>query len=277
MSSCRTLLRPRARATIARWQPCRDCHWSKGSERHLSTVSQIPPTAENGDPYTPDGKERLAGLMQHNIGLYGELQTVKKLRWMKMSVEIAGRHTLQWSDLNYFTTQGLSYAVEVCRRYLADNAKPLWWRTQAPGSLKPVVRNKATARMNVAFRQALHNAGYDIHGRRLPDRQNGPRSGDKAITHLFGTVVIKTHSPVEVHNVPFKDLQDYCKRIVRGVEEALGQGPGDAGRGPQAGPREQDRGRSSGSGSGSGSDGRGGGSRGGRGGWSNKAGQKPRR
>ncbi|KAK7715401.1 hypothetical protein SLS64_004102 [Diaporthe eres] len=224
-----------------------------------------------------DGRDRIVGLMQHNIGLYGELKTAKKLRWKDMEVDIAGRHTLLWSDLNYFTNQGLSYAEAVCRRYIADNVKPLWWKTQTFGSSNtPVVRNKATARMNVAFRQALHNAGYDTQGKRLPNQQNGPRSGDKAVTHLFGTVVIKIRAPVEVHKVPFKDLQVYCESVVKGVEQALGQRPGDSGREIKADPgrRQQDLGHSS-----AGSRG-GGGGRGGRGSQAhkpNKAGQRSRR
>lgn len=223
--------------------------------------------------YTMDGRDRLAGLMQHNIGLYGELKPAKKLRWKDMSVDIAARHTLLWSDLSYFTTQGLSYVEAVCRRYVADNVKPLWWRTQTIGSTNPpVVRNKATARLNVAFRHALHNAGYDTQGRRLPDQQNGPQSGDRAITHLFGTVVIKVHAPVTVHKVPFKDLQVYCESVVKGVEQALGQRPGDSGRETKAGSglRQQDPGRSSGGN-------RGGGGKGGRGGQAKKAGQRSRR
>lgn len=221
-----------------------------------------------------DGRERIIGLMQHNIGLYSELKTSKKLRWNGMSVDIAGRHTLLWSDLSYFTTQGLSYAEAVCRRYVADNVKPLWWKTQAIGSSNPpVVRNKATARMNVAFRQALHNAGYDTQGKRLPNQQNEPRSEDKAITHLFGNVVIKIHSPAEVHKVPFKDLQTYCESVVKGVEQALGQRPGDSGKETEAGPgrRQQDLGRSSAGNRG------GGGGRAGTGGQANKAGQRSRR
>lgn len=235
-------------------------------------VSQIPQRAENGEAYSFDGRHRLAGLMQHNIGLYRELKPAKNLRWKDMSVDIAGRHTLQYSHLNYFTTLGLSYAEAVCRRYIADNVKPLWWRTSALGSsTKPVVRNKATARMNVAFRHALRHAGYDIHGRRLPDQQNGPRSGDKAITHLFGTVVIKSHMPTAVCQVPFEDLQGYCERIVKAVEQALGKRPGDSDRDGQAGPRQQDLERSSGGKR------RGGGSKGGRGGQAIKAGQRSRR
>lgn len=272
MFSCRILLRPKERALIARWQPSHDYQCSRQSERFLSTFSRIPSKAENGSLYTPDGKERLAGLMQQNIGLYGELQRAKKLHWKHMSVEIARRHTLQYSDLTYFTTQGSSYAEAVCMRYSADNAKPLWWRTQALGSsTKPVVRNKATARMNAAFRQALRNAGYDIQGKRLLDHQDGPRSGDKAITRLFGTVLIRSHAPAEVHKMPFKELQDYCKKIVKGVEEDLGQRPGGASRGSQARPREQDLGRSNDSNR------RGGGSKGGRGGQNNKGGQRLRR
>ncbi|KAG6367264.1 hypothetical protein INS49_001451 [Diaporthe citri] len=234
-------------------------------------ASRIPPQAENREAYTWDGRDRIVGLMQHNIGLYGELKTVKKMRWKNMSVDVAGRHTLQWSDLRYFTNQGLPYAEAVCRRYVADNVKPLWWRTETIGSSNtPVVRNKAVARINVAFRHALHNAGYDTQGKRLPDQQNGHRSGDKAITHLFGTVVIKIHAPAEVHKVPFKDLQVYCEGVVKAVEQALGQRPGGSGRETKAGPglRQQDRGRSSGGN-------RGGGSvRGGRGGQAKKAGQR---
>jgi hypothetical protein len=241
------LLMPRTTAPIARWQPRHDSpHWMTGCERFLSMDSRIPARAENGEPYSPAGKERLAWLMQHNIGLYGELKRVNKLRWKSMTVEMASRHTLQYSDLNYFTTQKLSYAVEVCRRYVADNAKPLWWRTQAQGS-RPVVRNKATARLNVAFRQALQKAGYDIQGKRLPGPHNGPRPGNETITHLFGTVVIKIHLPVAFHNVPFDELQDYCKKIVIAMEKVLGQRPGAAGKRAQAGPGEKEIGRSSGS------------------------------
>lgn len=237
-------------------------------------VSQIPLEAENRETYSRDGRDRLAGLMQHNIGLYGELKRVKKLRWKGMSVDIAGRHTLLWSDLSYFTNQGLSYVEAVCRRYVADNVKPLWWRFQTIGSsYPPVVRNKATARMNAAFGQALHNAGYDIQGKRLPNQQNVLRSEDKAITHLFGTVVVKVHMPAEVNKVPFKDLQKFCESVVKGVEQALGQRPGDSGRETKAEPgrHQQDLGRSSAGNRG------GGGGRGGRGGQANKTGQRSRR
>lgn len=235
-------------------------------------VSRIPPYAENKEKYTERGRDSLAGLMQHNIGLYGELKAVKTLRWKPIYVDIAGRHTLQWSDITYFTTQGLSYAEAVCRRYIADNVKPLWWSTQAlTASARPVLRNKATARMNVAFRQALHNAGYDTQGRRLPNRQNEPGSGDKAITHLFGTVIIRTHEPVELHKVPFKDLRDYCERVVKALEQSIGQSPGGPGRGAQAAQRQQNPGRSSDGGRGGGGNWRG------SGGQANKAGQRSRR
>lgn len=223
--------------------------------------------AENGQMYTFDGRERVAGLMEHNIGLCRELKPVKKLRWQGLSVDIAGRHTLMRSDLNYFTNQGLSYVEAVCRRYMADNAKPLWWQTQALASTRPVIRNKATARINVAFRQALHNAGYDIQGKKLPNKQNEPRPGDRVIGQLFGTVVIKTHAPVGIPRMPFKELQDYCESVVKALEQALGQPLGYAGGGIQAGPRQQDPGRPSG------------GNRGnwrGRGGQANKAGHSSR-
>lgn len=271
MFSCRILLRPRVRHSSAIWHASHDCRCSRGLQRFSSLVSQVPYLAENREAYTPDGKARVAGLMEHNIGLCGELKPVKKLRWESFSVEMAGRHTLQWSDLTYFTNQGLSYAEAVCRRYVADNAKPLWWRTQVPGSsYPPVVRNKATARMNVAFRHALHNAGYDTQGKRLPDRQNGPRSGD-VITHLFGTLVIKNHEPAEAHKLPFKDLQTFCESIVKAAEQALGKRPGDPDTGSQAGSRQQDEARSS-------SGDRGGTvSRGGRGSQGNKAGRRSRR
>lgn len=273
MFSCRILLRPRVRYSSAIWQASHDCRCSKGLQHFSSMVSQVPHLAENREAYTVDGRARVAGLMEHNIGLCGELKPVKKLRWKSFSVEIAGRHTLQWSDLTYFTNQGLSYAEAVCRRYIADNVKPLWWRTQVPGAAyPPVVRNKATARMNVAFRQALHNAGYDTQGKRLPDRQNGPRPGDKMITHLFGTLVIKNHAPAEAQKVPFKDLQIFCESVVKAAEQSLGKLPGDSDRGTQAGSRQQDRGRSSGGDRG------GSGSRGGRGGQgNNKAGHRSRR
>lgn len=225
-------------------------------------VSQVPEYAENQEKYTVDGRDRIAWLMEHNIGLCGELKTFKKLRRKNTSVEIAGRHTLVWSDLSYFTNQGLSYAEAVCRRYVADNVKPLWWSVQAIGSTNtPVVRNKATARMNVALRHALHNAGYDTQGKRLPDQQSGLRSGDKAITHLFGTVVIKIHAPAEIHKVPFKDLQVYCEGVVKVVEQALGQRPGDPDRKTKEEPglRQQKSGRSNGGNRG------GGGGKGGRG------------
>lgn len=271
MFSCRSLLRPRVRHSSAIWQVSHNCRCSRGLQRFSSLVSQVPYLAENREAYTPDGKARVAGLMEHNIGLCGELKPVKKLRWNSFSVEMAGRHTLQWSDLTYFTNQGLSYAEAVCRRYVADNAKPLWWRTQVPGSsYPPVVRNKATARMNVAFRHALHNAGYDTQGKRLPDRQNGPRSGD-VITHLFGTLVIKNHEPAEAHKLPFKDLQTFCESVVKTAEQALGKRPGDAGIGTQAGSRQQDQGRPSGG------DGEGSGSRRARGGQGSKARQRSRR
>lgn len=257
------------REIIAKWHACHDYHCRRGCGRFLSTASQIPRMAENGAPYTPDGKERVARLMQHNIGLHGELKRVNKLRFKSISVEMASRHTLHFSDLNYFTTQGSSCTEAVCRRYLAENARPLWWRTHALSSTtKPVVRNKATARLNVAFRQALRDAGYDIHGKRLPDQQHGPRSGNKAITHLSGTVVIKAHAPVDIHQIPFKDLEDFCSRVVRGVEEALGQRPGHAGRNAQTASRQLARELPGDSKS------RGGGTRGGKGG---EAGQRLRR
>lgn len=263
MFSCRTLLCPTVRAFIQKWQPRYERGCCRGPVRFLSTASQIPRMAENGAPYTLDGKERVAGLMQHNIGLYGELKKANKLRFKNMSVEIASRHTLQFSDLNYFTTQGWSYTEAVCRRYLADNANPLWWKTQALGSsTAPVVRNKAIARMNVAFRQALRSAGYDSHGKRLPGQQNGLRSGNTTVTHLSGTVVIKAHAPVDIHKMRFGDLQDFCKRVVRGLEEALGQRPGDAGRKAHTAPRERAHGRPGNS------------NRGGRGG---QSGQRPQR
>lgn len=265
MFSClRTIVRPRVRAFISKWHASHECHCGTGSERFLSTASQIPRMAENGAPYTPDGKDRVARLMQHNIGLHSELKRLNKLRLKSFSVEIASRHTLHFSDLNYFTTQGSSYTEAVYRRYLAENAKPLWWRTQALSSTtSAVVRNKATARLNAAFRRALLNAGYDIHGKRLPGQEHGPRSGNKAIAHLSGTVVIKAHAPVDVHKMPFKDLQGFCTRVVKGVEEALGQRPGDpADRKAQAASRQQQQFR------GLAGDGksRGGGNRGGRGG-----------
>ncbi|POS69870.1 hypothetical protein DHEL01_v211736 [Diaporthe helianthi] len=225
--------------------------------------------AENGEAYTLEGRERVARLIQHNIGLYCELKKVNKLRLKNLSVEIASRHTLQFSDLNYFTTQSSSFTEAVCRRYLADNAKPLWWKAQAISSVtKPVVRNKATARLNAAFRQALRNAGYDMHGQRLPGQQDGLRSGNKAIKYLFGTLVMKAHSPVDVHKMPFKGLQDFCTRVVERIEEALGQRPGDANSNFQAASCAQVQRRPTDSKS------RDGGNSAGRGGQSKKAGQR---
>lgn len=273
MFSCRILSRPRGGYSSSIWQASHDCRCSSGLKRFSSMPYQIPLRAETGEAYTAEGRNLLAKLMEHNIGLHAELRAVRKLRWKRISVVMAGRHALQWSDLNYFTNKGFSYVEAVCRRYVADNVKPLWWRTQAvASSARPVVfRNKATARMNVAFRQALHNAGYDTQGRRLPNRQNEPGSSDKAIAHLFGTVVITTHEPAEVHKVPFKDLRDYCESVVQAIEQDLGQIPGDPGRRTLEVQRLQDPGRSNG-----GSRGGGGGKRG-RGGQANKAGHRPRR
>lgn len=231
-------------------------------------LHRIPKQAENKEYYTLEGRKRLAGLMEHNIGLYDELKTVQKLRWQNMTVHITGRHTVQWSDLKYFTNAGLPYVEAVCRRYLADNTKPLWWIASALSSTaKSVVRSKATTRLNVAFKQALHNAGYDTQGKRLPDQGKQPQSGSQAIKQLFGTLVIKSHAPAEIQKMPFRDLQRYCARIVHAAEEALGPRPGDAAKGSKAGaaPRQQDFGRP------------GSGNRGGRGGLANKAGGSTQR
>ncbi|KAL1876214.1 hypothetical protein Daus18300_002842 [Diaporthe australafricana] len=217
MFSRRILFKPRGSPFDAIWQPSHGCHCSSGPKRFSTKFSEIPDRAETKEEYTLDGKKRLRELMQHNIGLNGELKP--SLRTRDLTVHIAARHVVQWSDLNYFTTSGLAYAEAVCRRYVAHTAQPLWWRTQAlSATARPVIRNKATARMNAAFKEALHNAGYDTQGRRLPNQQEKP--GDEATKGLSGTVVIKSHLPVEFHKIPFKDLQEFCARAVKAVEEA---------------------------------------------------------
>lgn len=245
MFSCRVLLKPRGSPFGARWQPAHGCHCSSGPKRFSSKFSQIPDRAETKEDYTLDGKKRLGELMEHNIGLNGELKSLPSLRMRDLTVHIAARHVVQWSDLNYFTTGGLAYAEAVCRRYVAHTAQPLWWRTQALGAAaRPVVRNKATARMNAAFKEALQNAGYDTQGRRLPNQQKTP--GNEATKDLSGTVVIKSHLPVEFHKIPFKDLQVFCARVVKAVQEANSRRSGSTSRGSKAGhgPRQGDRGHS---------------------------------
>ncbi|KAI3397338.1 hypothetical protein diail_10996 [Diaporthe ilicicola] len=215
--------------------------------------------------------------MEHNIGLNSELKLVQSLHWKDFSVSIATRHVVQWTDLGYFTTASLAYAEAVCRRYMADNAKPLWWRTQTIGAtVRPILRTKARARMNAAFREALLNAGYDTQGRRLPGQQEQTRSGNKATKGLTGTVVIKSHLPIETHKIPYSDLLEYCERVVEAVEQANRRRSGDTGKEPKAGQesRPGDRGHK-----GRGSRGGSGGSegRGGRGSAAKKAGESSQR
>lgn len=202
-----------------------------------------------------DGRYRLEELSSHNIGSHQEMKTARKLKWGSIDLRIGHRHTVQRYDMDCFAGYGRAYTEAVCRRYLADNARPLWWSAKLVNGQSPVVRNRGSSRMNVAFRDALRDAGYDVQGWRVGDPEGGQQGQmwRRKIVQLYGTVEIAAHQVEMLSNAKFSDLQAHFARVVKGLEEELGKtvdgsraapgqdqpARGDQGRGISRGGSEQ--------------------------------------
>lgn len=180
---------------------------------------------KGGPRLSQEGRQRLEELSAHNIGVYTEQKPARRLTWGSINVRVGHRHTVQRFDMDCFTGFGRAYTEAVCRRYLADNAKPLWWSAKLVTGQSPVVRNKGSARMNVAFRGALRDAGYDVEGWRVGDPEGGQQSQPwrRKIVQLYGSVEVAAHQVEMLINARFSELQAYFARVVRGLEEELGK------------------------------------------------------
>ncbi|KUI73130.1 hypothetical protein VM1G_08972 [Cytospora mali] len=217
----------------------------------LSAMIQVPNAQTNNNNYrgkfSLEGWQHIQQLAAHDIGPYQEHKAARKLDWNTINVRIARRHTIQRYDVDCFTSVGRAYTEAVCRRYIADNDKPLWWTARlVAGGSSPVVRNKSSARLNVAFREALRGAGYDVEGRRKKASSEGGgvgggaeqgqtsqgkaakgRKGDepwrKTIAQLYGTVEVSAHQLSVLQSIRYRELQAYFERVVRGLEEELGK------------------------------------------------------
>lgn len=237
----RCLLRPRAK--VLGPPKCLPSLASSGSRGiKLSKMmtasaidSQIPRQVSMYAPFTQQGRKHLVRLAQNDIGVHSELRTVHRLEWRGIVVKLAPRHVVGLFDLRYFSELGNAFVESVVRRCLAHHERPLWFSVSAMGAAdnKPIVRGKAKYRFNAALKQALRNAGYDVHGRRLSEEaQQTQRElvGEPAmrrplgseIKQLFGSAEIVVRDPRQVHLASFVDLQKYCDRIVRTLEEQLG-------------------------------------------------------
>ncbi|KAK7740702.1 hypothetical protein SLS53_005170 [Cytospora paraplurivora] len=230
--------RPGGNASRSLWRLPHAFASSRGIK--LSAMIQVPNNNNHRGQlkFSPEGWQRIEGLFAHNIGVYSELRPARRLDLGSINVRIGPRHTIQRFDMDCFTSIGRAYTEAVCRRYVAANGQPLWWSTKLVAQGKPVVRNKGSSRMNVAFRQAMRDAGYDVEGRRkkVPDGQQAQvqaqgkmkRGGAdepwrKTIAQLYGSVEICAHDVTSLHKMPFKNLQNYFAKVVRGLEEDLGR------------------------------------------------------
>ncbi|KUI57603.1 hypothetical protein VP1G_04933 [Cytospora mali] len=214
----------------------------------LSAMIQVPNAQNNNrGTFSSEGWQHIQQLAAHEIGLYKEHKAARQLDWNTIKVRIARRHTIQRYDLDCFMSVGRAYTEAVCRRYIADNDKPLWWTARlVAGGTSPVVRNKGSARLKVAFRAALRGAGYDVEGRRKKvvreggdddvGRPQGQTSQGKAakggkgdepwrktIAQLYGTVEVSAHQLAILQSIRYSELQAYFERVVRGLEEELGK------------------------------------------------------
>lgn len=174
-----------------------------------------------------EDRKRLKDLSAHNIGMYTEQKTVSGLAWGHTTIKVARRHTVQRFDLDYFAGYGRPYGEAVFRRYLVDNAKPLWWSAKLVAGPTPVVRNKGSSRMNVAFREALREAGYDVQGWRVGEPVDGQQTKAQPwrrhIVQLYGSVEIAAHNLGELNNTKFSTLKARFAKVVKGLEEELGR------------------------------------------------------
>ncbi|ROV95458.1 hypothetical protein VMCG_08446 [Cytospora schulzeri] len=212
-----------------------------GGSRGIKLAAMLPRAGNNnnqghhkgGPRFSQEGRQRLAELAAQNIGLNTEVKPVRGLTWGSINVKVATRHTVQRYDMDCFTGFGRAYTEAVCRRYLADNTKPLWWSAKLVAGGSPVVRNKGSSRMNVAFREALRGAGYDLEGWRVGDpepgggqqqqQQNKAQPWRRKIVQLYGSVEVAAHQFEMLHNAKFTELQAYFVRVVKGLEEELGR------------------------------------------------------
>lgn len=217
----------RARAPqLTKWLPSLT---DNVSSRGLKTV-QAAPVAFNNQDFTPHGRQLIATLRRHDIGLYGETENVPKLQWRGIYIRTASRHVVYAFAMRYFTDVVQAYAETAVRRMIEHHAKPLWVFTNMKGENRPIVRGKAKYRLNVAIRQALRNLGYDQYGQRLSEAELRAHSkvlgreirledSTKNIAHLFGTVEIISRDSSNVVNCPFTDLLNFCTDLVRYLEE----------------------------------------------------------
>lgn len=237
------------------WQATRPS--THGGNRGIK-LSAMSPTATNhqnnfkgGPRLSQEGRQRLEELSAHNIGIYNEQKPVRKLNWNTINVKIGHRHTVQRFDMDYFAGFGRAYTEAVCRRYLAENVRPLWWSAKLVVGQSPVVRNKGSSRLNVAFREALRDAGYDVEGWRVGDPEDGQQSQPwrKKIVQLYGSVEVAAHQVEALSNTKFSGLQAHFAKVVKSLEEELGKTADGSNAAPGQGQPArgtQDRGKSQG-------------------------------
>lgn len=199
-----------------------------GSSRGVKTANPAN-AAFNNQEFTPHGRQLIATLRAHDIGLYGEMENVSKLQWRGTAIKMASRHVVNAFSMRYFTDVVQAYAETAVRRMIEDHEKPLWLFTNMKGDFRPIVRGKAKYRLNVAIRQALRNSGYDKYGRRLSEdelrehskvigREIQLTASTKNIAQLFATVEIIARDPAHVVNCQFADLLNFFTGMVRHLE-----------------------------------------------------------
>lgn len=185
-------------------------------------------------------------LHEHGIGPNAELRSMTSVYRHEIWVKAAPRHAVCFNDMRYFASVGHPFAEAVARRYLRDHGeRPLWLKMSSiDDSSKSIVRGKAKHRVSAALKQALQNAGYDAHGRRVSEaewarhlaaRGPGPEPGQPAvaaekkepwrrqIVELFGTVDLIAKDPKRIHMMPFVELRAHFEMVVGKFEEWFGR------------------------------------------------------
>lgn len=193
------------------------------------------PTVVHGT-VTEHGRQLLRKLAERGIGLNTDQKSMRNLSAHSMFFRMAPQHTVSFNDLRYFTVMGHGYAEAVLRRYLSDHdERPLWVSTTSRGDTKTIVKGKASYRINAALNQALRNAGYDAHGRRMSEadwrrhcevlgvEETSLDPQGRQIAQLYGSVEIIAHEAKVIHQVPFVALREHFQKVVRTFEEVMGR------------------------------------------------------
>lgn len=185
-------------------------------------------------------------LHEHGIGSNSEIRSMTSVFQHEIWVKAAPRHAVCFNDMRYFTNTGHPFAEAIVRRYLREHGeRPLWLKTAAIGEdSKSIVRGKAKHRVNAALKQALQNAGYDAHGRRVSEaewaRHCAARgcepvvkkgSWRRQIVELHGTVDLVAKDPKRIHMMPFVELLAHFEMVVGKFEEWMGRTEEDVRRG----------------------------------------------